>query len=273
MEKTIISVIGAVVLLMNVQSASAGPISQWYVNSSDAHRIDVIQGNSIVETINTAQSTIQAFPIAVLNTIRTMGSISGRAGAEYALAGTPTGSTYSFGGPANSSYWDGTTDGSYNYAWNFDNGSLVRFDLNWANPTTLFNAGSGSDRLGVTYDPTNDSFWVSGWNLGTIEDYSRSGQLLFSFNSNNAIRGFAMDYADNTLWGLNGLGAATQWSRTGQVLSTNVYSGPVNALGGEFQYTSSPSNHVPEPATAGLLGLGFLGFAASRRKSLKSKNE
>lgn len=256
----------ALALVGSMHSAVAGTISEWYVNSADQLHIDVLQGNAKIRVIN--EPTVQAFAIAVSDTVRTMGSVSGRTGNEFTLSGAVTGATYGYIGNGSQSYWDGTTDGRYNYAWDYSNGKLVQFSLDWKNPTVLFGFGLSSQRLGITYDPANDSFWVSGWGLNVIQDFSRSGQLLSSFTTaNNAIRGFAMDYADNTLWGLDGGGNATQWSRTGQVLSTASYSGPTNALGGEFKFVANST--VPEPATVALFSLGLLGFVASRRKAAK----
>ena len=123
--------------------------------------------------------------------------------------------------------------------------------------------GSVGDFIGITFDPSNDSLWISGWYKSEIRDYSLTGQLLSSFSvSHNEITALALDPATETLWSANRnvWGLFEEYSKTGQLLSTQYYpelSG-MNVLGGEIP--------VPEPATAGLLTLGLLLICCSKAK-------
>jgi hypothetical protein len=241
----------------------AGPISTWYVNSSNLPVIHAIQGNSIT-TI--ATGTMNAFPIAVTDTIRTIGSTSGFVGREYSLSGSVTpGVTYSYLGSG--SYWDATSDSIHNYLYNFATGQVVQTGLQWQSPVTLFSVtNTGSDYLGIAYDLVTNSLWLSGWDLNKFLNVSLTGQILGSFTGpSNNNRAFGIDPADNTLWVLDAGGNATQLSKTGQVLSTDSYTGPNNALGGDFAAPFA----VPGPiAGAGLPGLtlAMATFIAWRRR-------
>jgi hypothetical protein len=71
-------------------------------------------------------------------------------GAQYDLALTPTGTTYTntFG----SELLDGTTDGTYNYAVQWSTSSVVRFDADWTNgQIACFSTARGV--LLITYVP------------------------------------------------------------------------------------------------------------------------
>jgi hypothetical protein len=128
----------------------------------------------------------------------------------------------------------------HNYAWDINNNAAYQFDLNWANPQILFTLSDTNSRAGITFDSTNDSLWLSGYGTTSIEDRSLSGGLLSSFTvahiQNSAL---ALDPADGTLWmgTSTSLGTFQQYSRSGQLLSTQFYPTltTVGILGGEFQ--------------------------------------
>ena len=65
---------------------------------------------------------------------------------------TPTGS-YQF--------YDGTSDGTNNYAVSFSSGAVYRMGLDWSSPTQIFSTGDGSGQnAGITYDGSNNSLWL-----------------------------------------------------------------------------------------------------------------
>jgi hypothetical protein len=142
---------------------------------------------------------------------------------------------------------------------------VYQTDASWANPITLFNLGSGGF-LGITYDPTNSSLWISNFSgSSVVADYSLAGTLLSSFTpSLTDVTSLAMDYADDTLW----MGSQTtegtfyQYSQLGVQLSSVTYAAleDQNTLGGEFAIGA-----VPEPATLGMLGMALGALFAVRR--------
>jgi PEP-CTERM motif len=137
----------------------------------------------------------------------------------------------------------------------------------WTAPTTLFNLGVTS-LLGITYDQTNNSLWISSFgSTSTVSDYSLSGTLLSKFNvSPTDLSCLALDPADNTLWmgSQSNEGTFYQYSKGGQLLSTVTYAALANqnTLGGEFNLTPTT---VPEPSSLALCGLaGIVGLAITR---------
>ncbi len=150
----------------------------------------------------------------------------------------------------------------------FLTGNVYETNATWGSPVVLF---ASAGQLGITYDPTNNSLWVSDFSspsARTVLDYSLGGTLLSSFTTPfGKITSLAMDYADNTLWmgSQNTEGTFYQYSLAGVQLSTQTYAALAgeNTLGGEFAFTGAAS--VPEPATFGMLGLGLSALFLARR--------
>ena len=268
-----------------------GPISPFYVQNFATRQIEVAQGNSVVNSFNSNYG----FGIAISGgTVRTHGENSGpgTSGAQYSLSGVPTGVTYTYPTPAGLQYdnsADGTTDGTHNYyvqyyGYTNDNNyveDVIQTDTDWKNPVSLFSVapypGACCQDVGIAYDATNNSLWVSGWGAQTISDYSLNGDLLSSFVTPGIYNKGALgvDPADHTLWFVieQGAGAAGlyQYSTDGTLLQWGTPAGMdisyVNAA--DFQeFGASESSSVPEPSTLLLAGSGLLALARRLRKSL-----
>lgn len=106
--------------------------------------------------------------------------------------------------------------------------------------------------LAHDYFPYNDDAFVSidGANL---------------FSSSVASVG---DYGTSPLTGIS----FTASTSGDYVLTAGVANRQDNGYSSELQVSSFAVASVPEPTTVALLGLGLLGFAATRRKSANSKN-
>lgn len=240
-------------LLVLPMAFAAGPASELYLTAGDQRTILVVQGGSVLRSWGEVYSNES--PLAVLGTVRTTGGGSGFSGHEYTLDGTYTGVTYVLPYLLGTQIYDGASDGEYIYAWDFNQNRVLRFDLNWNNPTPLFSIdGSGGDFLGITYDEVNNSLWISGWNKSEIRDYSMTGQLLSSFavpHDHNAA--LALDPATQTLWlaDWNALGNFEQYSKTGVQISSQFYPalGGWTVLGGEFQGSVALSLRCPTNMT------------------------
>jgi hypothetical protein len=244
----------------------AAPISPFYLTDGDLSTLIVIQGPSV--TRFSATGFFQ-YPIAVITTIRTAATDSAFNGAEYTLGGVPTGTT--FGSVPRA--FDGTTDGRFNYTINFDTGDVIRTDLDWSNPVTLFTLPGGfGGYLGITFDASDATLWVSGWNTAVIEHYDLVGNLLSSFAAPTAsMASLALDPADGTLWfgtqrDSGGTRTFYQYSRAGAPISTETYGSMANDnyLGGEFAFRAVAP--VPAPAALLLFGVGILALAGVRRR-------
>ena len=253
---------------------AAGPVSQYFLTAGDQSTNWVVQDAAVVTSW--AQRT-QEYPLAVGTTVRAIGSIPGASGTEYTLAGVQTGVTY-VSGLATGNMYDGASDGTYNYGVNWGDGDVIRFDLDWSNPVTLFSLGAATSYLGITYDPTNNSLWIASWNTATIYNYTMGGVLISSFTTPAAaISCLALDPADNTLWfgSQSTQGTFYQYSKAGVQLSTETYATLVsqNTLGGEF--SSEPLILIQDIPTLDPIGIAVLaillagaGFAIISRMRL-----
>lgn len=182
---------------------------------------------------------------------------TGFLGSEYTLAGVRTGTHY-FVAPHT---YDAASDGSSIYGWDLVTATLNRYDLNWNFQQSLFSLGSSYSYafMGITYDPQNNSIWLSPWSTGSFNskgnlyDYSLDGHLLSTLKLADSLAagaGLAYDPADNTLWFFDWTDQRyEQYSKNGNLLGTMT--GMTRIYGAEFMT-------VPEPSELGLLGTATL---------------
>lgn len=255
--------LAAVALALGVTTAQAGPLSKLYLTYTESTGyagVAMVQGNTI-SSFPLAYGQYE-IPIAVDGDVRTTGyRVVDPAGGQYSLSGTPSGVTYM--NPGFDAY-DSTTDGGYNYVVDYTNGDVLRTDRDYQNPTTLFNVGDG--HLGITYDPSNNSLWISGWYANqAVTNYSMTGSVLSSFDTGHSYIGaLALDHADNTLWIVNDINySLVQYSKGGSLLSSGPNVG--YTLGGEFDLGSA--NGVPEPSALLLVSSALLLLAQRRRST------
>jgi hypothetical protein len=190
-------------------------------------------------------------------------------GSEYTLPGVPTGVHY----PAIADTYDAASDGSSIYGWNLVTATLTRYDLNWHPQQTLFSLGPnyGYAYMGITYDPQNNSVWLSPWSTGSLDtrgylyDYSLNGHLLRTLSLADPLangNGLAYDPADHTLWFFNWRDQRyEQYSEDGQLLGSMT--GMTRIYGAEFLI-------VPEPSAVAILAVAIL--VAPFRALLRREN-
>jgi hypothetical protein len=254
-------IVGATLIGCAAGAAAQGPVSSYYLIAGDQRTDWRVQGTNVLNSWSQVVDT--EYPVAINGGIvKTTGVGQGLTGAGYSLSGTDTGSRYT--NPAPVGMYDGASDGTHNFGVDYSSGDVYQFDANWGSPTVLFGGLGGGNYLGITYDPTNNSLWISRWNSTTVEDRSLGGTVLSSFNLPFAsISCLAMDYADNTLWmgSQNTFGTFYHYSRAGASLGQVTYASMTaqNTLGGEF----AP---VPEPASLAVVGLGLLALRRRRQR-------
>ena len=248
-----------IVCLSSWGVAIAGPLSTLYLTAGDNQLWFTVQGNTVTQLPEVHQ---YEYALAVRNTVRTYSGYPFSIGNEYTLAGAPLATTYANG--FGSQMLDGTTDGTFNYAVQWNQGKVVRFGLDWTSPTVVA-SNLDPDTIGITYNPFDGTFWTASRQQTRIYHYSSSFSLLGSFVTAGAISGLAFDPADGTLWGLNANAGnrLDQYSTGGVLLSSlsDTQIANANTLGAEFAL-------IPEPATTSLLGIGgLMMLRLARRKN------
>ncbi len=207
-------------------SVAAGPTRELFITTrpidGGTSAIAVVQGSSIKRSWATVHGNELA--LAVRSTVRTLGlhsqPLPGDFGAEYSIAGGVTGIDYAMPVTWGSGvqFLDGASDGVFNYAFDFGSNTAYRFDSGWANPVALFKLRDSIGRLGIAYDPSNNSLWLSGFGNSMIENRAMDGALLDSFQVAHALNnGLALNPDDGTLWllSVDHPGMIEQFARTG----------------------------------------------------------
>lgn len=114
-------------------------------------------------------------------------------------------------------FYDGTTDGEFNYAVREDStllephgsrplapDALYRFARDWSNPQQAFLLGNDGQYMGVAYDASRRSFWLTRNVAGAafIEQWSPEGRHLSTPVTLPAVAlaGIAVDPGDGTVW-------------------------------------------------------------------------
>ena len=133
-----LAVTGALILTLASSAHAQGPVSKLYVTAGDQATNWILQGTTATSFAQQAPGTDE-YAIAVNSTVRTLGNgnYDTGIGAEYTLAGVYTGTNYAY--PTSGvAFYDGTTDGTYNYSVDYSGGGVYRTNADWTNAVLLF---------------------------------------------------------------------------------------------------------------------------------------
>jgi len=280
-----ISKVSAVVIVVFslVDIVQAGPARPLYLSTGS--QIQVLQFNSIIDSWTTGE---QEFSIAVDMTVRTWSQgnqFLSLLGKEYLLDGTPTGATYA--NDVGCCFRDGTTDGQFNYAIRqvaAAANSIYRFNLDWTNPQVMpvnpiYGPGLLSGVTGITYDSSDDTFWLAGGNdFLFVEHITRAGNLISSFGGGTgSMASLAYDAADDTLWLYSarpGLSTLSHYAASDDMTHANfpITSEPGIGFVTGIEFQLQHLAPVPEPATVVLLaaGLAIVLSVSARKRNRRS---
>ncbi len=240
-------------------------ISPLYLGDWTSGQTWVVQGGVVINSFQRSGPS-DGPGLAVTDTVKFIGQEGGQTGRQYALDGTQLGGTYF--NPEFEDLYDGTTDGAgRNWAIahnDFDNPqfTVVVGDQDWGGLKPAFQPNRRSS--GITYDPVNDSLWVTNTQgfADRVQQYKTDGTFVSEFNI-SIPGGYAIAYdaADDTLWVVESFGTPSihQFDKNGKNLQNLTIGGISNTvLGAEF------AQRVPAPGAAGLLGVAAI--VAGRRR-------
>lgn len=247
------------VLVSAVAGTAFGQTDRLYITDTrgGTGNIYVVQAGSLANTFSMAGGGTREGPIAVASDVRTISDDTGTPGAQYTLGGAWTGTTYATN-PTPGQWFDGTTDGKYNYSCAWPSDAVYRFDRDWQNPTLLFSTGRDGE-MGITWDSKTNTLWTGNHLNGTIENYSMNGSLLTEFSLPYGPDGVAYEPSTDTIW-LESYNSHElhQYDKAGLLLQSFQVSGMPLSFGFDAEFA------VPAPGAAALLGLG--GLIAGRRR-------
>jgi hypothetical protein len=236
------SVVAIVAFALHAPIASA-QTDPYYMSDGDGRRIIVVQGGAIVDSFPAVPAQ-RAFPIAIVNEVRTTGYAQGETGGEYLLDGTPTGNTYPL--MQGNIMSDGTTNGdNINYGISFT-GEVWQYDRDWDNGIFLFNsaASDGIRKAGIAYDPSDGTLWLSADRAAGMYHYALDGTLLGSFpTAGNLDWNLALEPSTDTLWVSTFQNETLHhYAKDGTDLGDIVVPGmrPSSFFSGEFQFNFGP---------------------------------
>jgi hypothetical protein len=235
--------------------SNPGPVSPYYLTAGDQGLNFVIQGTSVAAFPQHHPEDSGEYAIVVTDTIRTLGSgnialgrIPPHNGSEYTIAdayiaaGQYTGTDFPY--PVTSAgFFDGATDGRFNYSVAFYGGGVYRFNADWSHPALLFATPEGY--WGITWDPATNTLWLSDYWNNRLEHRTMNGAVLSSFPVAMNPAALALDPADGTLWltAFQPQGRLFQYTRNGDSLGEISYPElwEQNTLGGEFAVPAVPA--------------------------------
>ncbi len=148
-------------------------------DSARMHAYDLSTGAQLLNkrTLGNIQSRLTRFGIW-LGHRRDRSNIA----REYDTNGDATGNSANLSSFNASQLLDGTTDGTANYAINWNTGQVMRANLDWSgmSATPIFTSPF-NDLTGITYDSNGNSIWLA--NSTTAYEYSLHGHAAFNLQS------------------------------------------------------------------------------------------
>jgi hypothetical protein len=255
-----------------------GPTGDYYVTDGVDQTFFLLNGTSdtIFPAYNAQEYAIALDPSGTYGfVVSLMSRTAGLDGGVY----TPNGSLLLTLPQPNT--WseadDGTTDGTYNYFLLWSTNQVYQATPgplpDWTIPSLYFVA-TGSNPIGITYDPTNSSFWVSDTGDNEVYDESWNGSVVTVLSSFTAVNpganghaSLALDPTDGTLWMSVGYtNTFEQYTKSGTLLQELTYN-HLDTYSGNIYGGEAIGGMTPEPGTWMLLssGIGALGLLRRKR--------